>query len=262
MQTLDDNKLTFGGHLEVLRRMLFRILGVTLVFAIGVFIVKDFVWELLLAPSKSNFVTYRLIEQILQYLGVEFKFEEYYVELIATELSSQFMTHVTTSIYLALLLASPYILFELFRFILPALYDNERKYSVLVAVVIYSLFVIGVLICYFMIFPISFRFLGTYSVSETISSMITLKSYVSTFTSLTVIMGIVFQLPVIIFILAKMGIVNFSILVEYRKYAFFVIIVVSAVITPPDILSCILVTLPLYLLYECSIWVAKKVQRD
>lgn len=262
MQTLDDNKLTFGGHLEVLRRMLFRILGVTLVFAIGVFVVKDFVWELLLAPSKSNFVTYRLIEQILQYLGVDFKFEEYYVELIATELSSQFMTHVTTSIYLALLLASPYILFELFRFILPALYDNERKYSVLVAVVIYSLFVIGVLICYFMIFPISFRFLGTYSVSETISSMITLKSYVSTFTSLTVIMGIVFQLPVIIFILAKMGIVNFSILVEYRKYAFFVIIVVSAVITPPDILSCILVTLPLYLLYECSIWVAKKVQRD
>lgn len=262
MQTQDDNKLTFGGHLEVLRRMLFRILGVTLVFAIGVFVVKDFVWELLLAPSKSNFVTYRLIEQILQYLGVDFKFEEYYVELIATELSSQFMTHVTTSIYLALLLASPYILFELFRFILPALYDNERKYSVLVAVVIYSLFVIGVLICYFMIFPISFRFLGTYSVSETISSMITLKSYVSTFTSLTVIMGIVFQLPVIIFILAKMGIVNFSILVEYRKYAFFVIIVVSAVITPPDMLSCILVTLPLYLLYECSIWVAKKVQRD
>lgn len=262
MQTRDDNQLTFGGHLEVLRRMLFRILGVTLVFAIGVFVVKDFVWELLLAPSKSNFVTYRLIEQILQYLGVDFKFEEYYVELIATELSSQFMTHVTTSIYLALLLASPYILFELFRFILPALYDNERKYSVLVAVVIYSLFVIGVLICYFMIFPISFRFLGTYSVSETISSMITLKSYVSTFTSLTVIMGIVFQLPVIIFILAKMGIVNFSILVEYRKYAFFVIIVVSAVITPPDILSCILVTLPLYLLYECSIWVAKKVQRD
>lgn len=253
----NDNELTFGEHLEVLRRMLFRILGITLVFAIGVFVVKDIVWELLLAPSKSDFVTYCLIEQMLQRFGVNFQFDEYNVDLIATELSSQFMTHVTTSIYLGLLLASPYILLELFRFISPALYDNERKYSVLVAIIIYSLFIIGVLMCYFMIFPMSFRFLGTYSVSETISSMITLKSYISTFTSLTVVMGVVFQLPVIIFILAKMDIVNFRILAKYRKYAFFMITVISAIITPPDILSCLLVTLPLYLLYECSILVAK-----
>lgn len=261
MQKSNDNQLTFGGHLEVLRRMLFRILGVTLALAIGVFVIKDIAWELLLAPSKSNFITYRIIEQTLQGLGLDFQFDEYNVDLIATELSSQFMTHVTTSIYLGLLLASPYILLELFRFILPALYDNERKYSVLVTIIIYSLFIIGVLMCYFMIFPISFRFLGTYSVSETISSMITLKSYISTFTSLTVVMGVVFQLPVIIFILAKMGIVNFSILAKYRKYAFFTITVISAIITPPDILSCLLVTFPLYFLYECSIWVAKKVDK-
>ena len=155
MQESNDNQLTFGGHLEVLRRMLFRILGVTLVLAIGVFVVKDIVWELLLAPSKSDFVTYRLIEQMLQGIGVDFQVEEYNVDLIATELSSQFMTHVTTSFYLGLLLASPYILLELFRFILPALYDNERKYSVLVAIIIYSLFIIGVLMSYFVIFPIA-----------------------------------------------------------------------------------------------------------
>ena len=262
MQNNNDNQLTFGGHLEVLRRMLFRILGVTAIIAIFIFVIKDIAWSILLAPSEWDFVTYRYIEKVIQWLGFDFHFDKYVVEMIATDLSSQFMTHVTTSFYLGLLLASPYILLELFRFILPALYDNERKYSVLVAIIIYSLFIIGVLMSYFVIFPISFRFLGTYSVSETISSMITLKSYISTFTSLTVVMGIVFQLPVIIFILAKMGVVNFHILAEYRKYAFFIITVISAIITPPDILSCLLVTLPLYLLYECSIWVAKKTYRQ
>ena len=171
------------------------------------------------------------------------------------------MTHITTSIYLGCLIASPYILYELFCFALPALYENERKYSIYVAIVIYSLFVIGVLMSYFIIFPISFRFLGTYSVADKVNSMITLDSYISTFTSLTLVMGIVFQLPIIICILAKMGIVNFQILAKYRKYTLFIITAISAIITPPDIMTCILVTVPLYLLYECSIWIAKKVDK-
>lgn len=256
-----DNKslLTFGGHLEVLRRMLFRILGVTICIAVLVFIIKDIAWGILLAPSEWDFVTYRVIEQIIGCLGVDFQFEQYEVELIATDLSSQFMTHVTTSVYLGCLIASPYILFELFRFALPALYENERKYSVYVAIIIFVLFIVGVLMSYFVIFPISFRFLGTYSVAEKVNSMITLNSYISTFTSLTLIMGIVFQLPIIIWVLAKMEIVDFSLLSKYRKYALFIITAISALITPPDIMSCLLITAPLYLLYESSIWIAKKV---
>lgn len=258
MQNSNDNQLTFGGHLEVLRRMLFRILGVTVAIAIIIFVLKDYVWDILLAPSKWNFVTYRYIEQLIHRLGFDFSFDRYEIDLIATELSSQFMTHITTSLYLGCLMASPYIVIELFRFILPALYDNERRYSVQVAIIIYVLFIVGVLMSYYVMFPISFRFLGTYNVAEKVSSMITLNSYISTFTSLTLVMGVVFQLPVLIWILAKMGIVNSEILSKYRKYALFIITVISAIITPPDIMTCILVTFPLYLLYECSICIARR----
>lgn len=258
----NDNLLTYGGHLEVLRKMLFKVLGVSIIFAIVIFCYKDITWDLLLAPSEYDFITYRWIEDFIHLLGIQgFHFEKFEVELIATDLSSQFMTHVTTSIYLGCLISSPYILYELFCFALPALYENERKYSVYVAVIIYSLFIIGVLMSYFIIFPISFRFLGTYSVADKVNTMITLSSYITTFTSLTLVMGVVFQLPVIIYILAKMRIVNFQILLKYRKYALFIITAISAIITPPDMMTCILVTLPLYALYECSIWIAKKVNR-
>lgn len=256
----NDNLLTYGGHLEVLRQMLFRTLGVSFLFSVIIFCYKDITWELLLAPSECDFITYRWIENILHKFGAAgFHFEKFQVDLIATDLSSQFMTHMTTAIYLGLLCASPYILYELFRFISPALLAKERKYSTQVLFIVYALFCIGVLMSYFILFPISFRFLGTYSVADKVSSLISLSSYVSTFTSLTLVMGIVFQLPIVIYVLAKKGILNFKILTKYRKVALFIISAISAIITPPDIMTCILVTLPLYALYECSIWVAKRV---
>ena len=156
-------------------------------------------------------------------------------------------------------MASPYILYELFKFISPALLENEKKYSTQVLFIVYALFVIGVMMSYFILFPISFRFLGTYNVAEKVSSLISLNSYVSTFTSLTLLMGIVFQLPIVIFILTKMDILSYRLLAKYRKVALFIIAAVSAIITSPDIMTCILVTLPLYALYECSIWIARRV---
>ena len=262
-----DNKnsssgfLTFGGHLEVFRQMLFRILGVSGVIAAVVFCFKDITWDLLLAPSEWNFCTYKWIEQAMQAVGVDFHFNEFHVEMIATDLSSQFMTHITTAVYLGVLGASPYILYELFRFISPALYENERKYSVQVAGIIYMLFILGVLMSYFVLFPISFRFLGTYSVSARVVSNITLDSYISTFVSLTLVMGVVFQLPVIAFFLGKMGVVTSELLSQYRKHSFLVIMLVAAIITPPDLMTLILVTIPLYLLYEVSIRVVKIVEK-
>lgn len=252
--------LTFGGHLEVLRRMLFRCIGVTAIIATVVFCFKDTTWQLLLAPSEWNFCTYRWLEHSMNKMGFDFHFNEYHVQMIATDLSSQFMTHITTSVYLGLLGASPYILFELFRFVSPALYDNEKKYSVQVALTIYTLFILGVLMSYFVLFPISFRFLGTYNVSPKVVSNITLDSYVSTFVSLTLIMGIVFQLPVIAFFLGKMGIIKSYMLARYRKHALIIIMIVAAVITPPDLMTLVLVTIPLYLLYEVSIRVVKWVE--
>ena len=166
--------LTFGDHLKVFRRMFFHIIPVTGAITCGIFYFKETTWEVLLAPSEWDFCTYRWIESVMQLFSRDFRFNEFYVNLIATDLSSQFMTHITTAVYLGALGASPYILFELFRFISPALYENERRYSVQVAGIIYVLFIFGVLMSYFVLFPISFRFLGTYSVSAKVISNITL----------------------------------------------------------------------------------------
>ena len=254
--------MTFGGHLEVFRRMLFRVLFVIGSIAVVIFCCKDIIWQMLLAPSESNFTTYELIEKSVALLGYQFHFESFQIDLIATDLSSQFMTHITTSIYLGLLGGSPYILYELFRFISPALYENERKHSVSIILAIYALFLIGVLMSYYILFPITFRFLGTYSVSERIHSTITLDSYISTFTTLTFLMGIVFQLPVIAFVLAKLGFISSHLMAKYRKHSFLVIMLVAAIITPPDLMTLILVTIPLYLLYEVSIRVAKYTEKN
>ena len=252
--------LTFGGHLEVLRQMLFRIIAVAGAIAMIVFCFKETTWEVLLAPSEWNFFSYRWLEAAMQSVGIDFHFNEFHVNMIATDLSSQFMTHITTAVYLGLLGASPYILYELFRFISPALYENERKYSVQVAGIIYVLFLFGVLMSYFVLFPISFRFLGTYSVSAKVVSNITLDSYISTFVSLTLVMGVVFQLPVIAFFLGKLGFVSSELLSKYRKHSFIVIMLVAAIITPPDLMTLIFVTIPLYMLYEVSIRVVKWVE--
>ena len=260
MDTVDNSNglLSMGEHLDVLRKMLFRIICVVFIFAIIIFCFKKETFSILLAPHNYDFCTFRFIESVLMRFGWDFHFTEYHVPLISTELSSQFMTHITVSCILATLLASPYILFELFKFISPALYDSEKKYSLTVASIIYALFILGVLISYFIIFPISFQFLATYQVDEEIISTITLDSYVSTFSTLTFLMGVVFQLPVLAFILGKMGLIDNNLLSRYRTYALVIIMVVAAIITPPDIFTLILVTIPIYGLYELSILVLKK----
>ena len=260
MASNDNGLMTFGGHLEVLRKMLFRIIGVTLVFAVVIFCAKDTTFRLLLAPCDNGFATYRWIEQLAGALGMDFHFEPFHVQLINTELSSQFMTHMSTAVYLALLFASPYVVVELYRFIAPALYENERHYSVAVAVAVYVLFMLGVLMSYYVLFPFALRFLGTYQVMPDVVNQINLSSYISTFTTLTLLMGLVFQIPVLSFFLAKMGLLEAGFMRRYRRHAFVVIAVIAAFITPPDIFTCCLVTLPMYGLYELSIVIVKRVE--
>lgn len=249
--------MSFGDHLEVLRSMLMRIAVVVVVLMVVFFGLKDAAFDLLLAPKEYDFITFRAIEHLLQLMGSDFRFEPYHVELINTEVSGQFMAHVNYSFYLALLAASPYILTELFRFILPALYSHERRNSVHTAVVMYLLFVAGVLMNYFVLFPISFRFLGTYQVVGDISNTITLDSYLSFFSQLTFMMGLVFQLPIVCIFLKKIGILTADAMSQYRRHAFVAIMIVAAFITPPDLLTMVLVTVPLYLLYEISIRVIR-----
>lgn len=257
MASKSDELMTFGEHLDVLRKMLFRIIGLTLVMAVGVFCLKDEVFDWLLAPHDSSFCTFRAIETVCRWAGVDFHFEPFRVALISTELSAQFMTHLSTSVYLGLLLASPYVVYELFAFIAPALYEREKRVARVIVVVVYVLFFLGVVMSYFVLFPISFRFLATYQVSGMIQNTITLDSYISTFTTLTFMMGLVFQLPVVTYFLGRLGLVSRSLLKHYRRHAFIAIVVIAAFITPPDVFTLILVALPMYLLYEVSIWLVK-----
>ncbi len=257
-QTENSGLLSFGGHLDVLRKMLFRIIVVVVVLGGVIFCFKSETFTILLAPHKSDFITFRYIEDLLNFCGINFHFSEYNIPLISTELSAQFMTHITVSCLLAVLLASPYILFELFRFVSPALYESEKKYSYLVAGIVYTLFIIGLLMSYFVLFPISFQFLATYQVDNEIVNTITLDSYITTFITLTFMMGVVFQLPMFAFVLGKMGFIDANLLKQYRAYAFVLIMIVAAIITPPDLFTLILVTIPIYGLYEVSIIVLKK----
>lgn len=256
-----EQLMTMGEHLAVLRRMLVRIVVITLFFAIIIFCLRQPTFDILFAPSSSDFITYRALERLCALAGIDFHFEPYSVTLINTELSSQFMTHLTTAAMLALLCVSPYVVVELFRFITPALYDNERRYSVLIATAVYLLFILGVAMSYFVLFPFAFRFLGTYQVDARVVNNINLSSYISTFATLTFLMGVVFQIPVISFFLAKMGVIRAEIMEQYRRHALIIILTVAAIITPPDLLTLILVTLPMWGLYEVSISLVRRVQQ-
>lgn len=257
----NNEKLTFGGHLEVLRKMLFRILGVTAVFMCIIFCFKDITFEILLAPSKSDFIFYRWVENLSAFFGFEAAFQDFSIKMISTELAGQFLVHLSTTCYLALLCASPYIVFELYRFIAPALYENEKKHSVKIAIAVYGLFFLGVLLSYYVIFPVSFNFLGTYQVDEGIENQINISSYFSSFVSLTFLLGLVFQLPVLSFFLAKIGILNADVMKNYRRHAFMLIMILAAIITPSDLFSLFLVGLPVYGLYELSIRIVKRVEK-
>ena len=168
-----QNMMTFGGHLEVFRRMLLRVISVAGALAVVVFCFKDFTWKLLLAPSEYTFATYKWIEDVASAVGFDFHFDPFSVDLIATDLSSQFMTHITTALYLGLLGASPYIVYELFRFVSPALYEKERRYSVQVVVIVYVLFIVGVLMSYYVLFHSGFWELTVWQKEYIVQSRLT-----------------------------------------------------------------------------------------
>lgn len=261
----DDAKqtMTFWDHLDELRKVIFRTVAVVAVFAILAFICKDFIFDIVFAPHQSNFITYRLLCELGTYLNMPSLCpEDFYVELINTELAAQFLTHMSISLYAGILVASPYIVFLLFRFVSPALYESERKYSTRVIVAAFTLFMLGVLLNYYIIFPLSFRFLGTYQVSEFVVNRISLSSYISTFSILSIMMGIVFEIPVVAFFLGKVGLIETEMLKKYRRHAFVVISIIAAFITPTaDIFTLLLVAMPMYVLYELSIFVVKKAGR-
>ncbi len=249
MRQMDEgtNALTFWDHLDVLRSSLIRMGVAIVILAIVAFAMKDLLFSVVLAPRSSDFITYQL-------LGVD----AFHINLMNTGLTEQFMIHMRTAIYAGLLLASPYILYELFRFVSPALYQNERRYAVWIVGAAYLMFLMGTLVNYFVVFPLTVRFLGTYQVSPDVANMLTLQSYIDTLLGMSLVMGVVFELPVVCGLMGRMGLINSHMMSQFRRHAIVAILVVAAIITPTtDVFTLFVVALPIYLLYELSIQIVK-----
>ena len=239
--------MTFWDHLDELRSVIIRTVVVTVVAAAVAFCLKEQLFEIVLAPRTSDFITYRL-------MGVE----PFSINLMNTGLTEQFMIHLKTAMYAGVLVALPYIIYLLFRFVSPALYDNERKYATLLCTSGYLMFMLGTLLNYFLIFPLTVKFLGTYQVSPDVANMLTLQSYMDTMLMMNLVMGIVFELPVVSWILARMGLVNAQMMRSMRRHAVVAILVIAAIITPTtDAFTLFIVALPIWLLYELSILIVR-----
>ena len=243
----NNEAATFWQHLDILRWVILRSLGVAVVFAVVAFCLKDWLFAVVLAPRTSEFITFR-------WLGVE----PFSIHLMNTGLTEQFMTHMRVAMYAGLLCAAPYIIYELFRFVSPGLYQNERRAGLWMVSSGYVMFMLGTLLNYFLIFPLTVRFLGTYQVSPEVDNMLTLQSYTDTLISMCLVMGVIFELPVVCAILGKLGFLTSKLMTRYRRHAIVAILIVAAIITPTtDVFTLFVVALPIYLLYEVSIVIVR-----
>jgi sec-independent protein translocase protein TatC len=269
-QNNEKAEMSFLDHLEALRWHLMRAVIAVLTLAIVLFFYREIVFDhFLFAPKHPDFWTYRMLCLLSDYLqmGDALCIKELPFELINTELSGQFTMHIWVSFVAGFILAAPYVLWEIWRFIKPALHEKERKYSKGVVFFSSLLFFSGVLFGYYVIVPLSINFLGSYQVSADVKNMIAMDSFVSTVTTITFASGIVFELPIVIYFLTQIGLMTPQFMRTYRKHAMVIILIVAAVITPsPDVTSQLLVAFPLYMLYELSIFVSmyvvKKAEKE
>lgn len=259
-----EKEMSFLDHLEELRWHLVRSTMAVVLVGILAFIFKSFIFDtLIFGPSKPSFFTYRIFCDFSQKLGMDaFCFDEMPFRIQSRTMAGQFSAHMWTSIYAGIIIAFPYILYELWKFISPGLKEKERKSSRGFIVIASILFFIGVLFGYYIITPLSINFLGNYQVSDRVFNDFDLDSYISLVRTSVLASGIVFELPIIMYILTKIGLVTPEILRKYRKFALVIVLVLSAVITPPDIVSQIIVAIPILILYEISIYISKIVVRN
>ncbi len=259
-----ENELSFLDHLESLRWHLMRSVVVVFLMGVVLFIFKDFVFDsVILAPSRPEFITNRFLCYLSQQLGVPgLCINQSPLHLQNIAMSGQFTTHVTISFVLGAIVAFPYVFWEFWRFVSPALYPHEIKNARGAIWAASLLFMVGILFSYFLILPLSIDFLGNYQVSRQVENIVNLNSYISTVNSILLAGGVVFELPVFIYFLSKVGIVSAAFLSKYRRHAILIIVIFAAVITPPDVVSQIMVAIPLIFLYELSISLAKRIEKS
>ncbi|MBK5202289.1 MAG: twin-arginine translocase subunit TatC [Prolixibacteraceae bacterium] len=256
-------EMSFLEHLEELRWHFIRAFLAIIIVSIVVFIEKDIVFnKIILHPKMPDFWTNRMFTKLSDFLNIDsLRINTHQFQLISINMSGQFMVHIWTSIIGGLIVASPYVIFEFWQFVKPALYEKEKKNSTGAVFYMSGLFLLGVLFGYYLIVPLSINFLGSYSISANVINQINILSYINTVASISLAGGIVFELPVFVFFLSKVGILTPEFMIKYRKHSYVVLLVLSAIITPPDVFSQILVCIPLVVLYEIGIVISRKVEK-
>jgi sec-independent protein translocase protein TatC len=260
LEETPSTEMSFLDHLEALRWHLMRSAIAVIALAIIVFLNKSFIFDqIILAPKNVDFWTYRFLCDVSKLFLLEeaLCINEIPFQLINIEMSGQFTTHIMVSVVSGIIIAFPYIVWEIWRFVEPALYSTERSFTRGLVLSVSFLFILGILFGYFFIAPLSVNFLGSYQVSDDVANQISLLSYISTITTITLAAGLVFELPVLVYFLTRAGLITPQFMKTYRKHSIVVILILSAIITPPDVSSQILVCIPILILYEISIHISR-----
>jgi sec-independent protein translocase protein TatC len=265
LDQVDDEpgEMSFLDHLEELRWHLIRSLTAIFVFAIAAFVSKGVIFgEIILGPSKPSFWTYRMLCNLSEILSSDaLCISELPFIIQSRQMTGQFSMHITSSFVIGLICAFPYAFWEIWRFVKPGLYDKERKAATGATFYVSLLFFMGVFFGYFVVTPISINFLSNYQIDPSILNEFDIISYVSTVTTLVLACALLFQLPIVVYFATKAGLVSSSLLKTYRKHSIVVILMLSAVLTPPDPFSQVLIAIPLGLLYQLSILIAVKLEK-
>jgi len=259
----NNEEMSFLEHLEELRWHLVRASAAVVVGAVVCFIKAEFILDqILFAPKKSGFITNRAFAWVAQRFDApDLAINTQDFNIVNYDMAGQFTTNISIAMIGGIIIAIPYIFWEFWRFIKPALYEKERKHAT--GAVFYSsfLFLMGILFGYFLIVPLSTHFFGSYRVSAEVPNLINLNSYISSVTTIILGSGIVFELPIIIYFLSKVGLISSGFLITYRKHAYVLLLLLAAIITPPDVFSMLLVSGPLILLYELGVFLSKRIEK-
>lgn len=261
----NHNEMSFLDHLEILRWHLIRSTVAIVLIGLVAFLMKDFIFDtIIFGPKKMSFPTYRLFCNIATQIGIDSAFcaDSLPFTIQNRTMAGQFSAHIWTSIWAGFIIGFPYLLYEMWKFISPGLYENERKNSRGFILIASLLFFMGVLFGYYVVAPLSINFLGTYQVSKEVLNEIDISSFIATVRASVIACGIMFELPIIIYFLTKVGLVTPEILRKYRKIALVLVLILSAIITPPDVASQIIVAVPVLILYQVSIYISSRVLKN
>ncbi len=260
----EEQEMSFLGHLEVLRWHLIRCLAAIIIFSIIAFIGKNIIFDyILFAPKNSEFFTNHWFCELSKLLNInDLCINQKPTKIINIDMSGQFSTHLSISILAGIILSVPYIFWEMWKFVKPALYENEKNYAKGIVFFTSMLFNLGILFGYFIILPISIHFFANYQVSEQVENQINLTSYISTLITTIFACGLTFELPIFVYFFSKIGLLTPTFLRKYRRHSIVLILIVAAIITPPDVFSQLIVSIPLIILYEVSIFISKKVLKQ